>query len=75
MTSSSSCSRNTRSADGRAKPLAGMPRHAAQYAGDPNGDEKAQKTFNESRRNFIALIFWYAKKMGDIDRQFDVHEE
>ena len=24
---------------------------------------------------FIALIFWYAKKMGDIDRQFDVHVE
>ena len=24
---------------------------------------------------FIALVFWYAKKMGDIDRQFDVHEE
>ena len=24
---------------------------------------------------FIALIFWYAKKMGEIDRQFDVHEE
>ncbi|MBP8898153.1 MAG: DUF4212 domain-containing protein, partial [Sulfuritalea sp.] len=23
---------------------------------------------------FIALIFYYAKKMGDIDRQFDVHE-
>jgi putative solute:sodium symporter small subunit len=23
---------------------------------------------------FIVLIFWYAKKMGDIDRQFDVHE-
>ena len=44
-------------ADGSAKPLAGMPRHAAQYAGDPNGDEKAQKTFNESRRNFLALVF------------------
>ncbi|MDO9071943.1 MAG: sodium:solute symporter family protein [Rubrivivax sp.] len=44
-------------AEGRAKPLAGMPRHAAQYAGDPNGDEKAQKTFNESRRNFLALVF------------------
>jgi cation/acetate symporter len=44
-------------ADGRARPLAGMPRHAAQYAGDPNGDEKAQKTFNESRRNFLALVF------------------
>ena len=34
-----------------------MPRHAAQYAGDPNGDEKAQKTFNDSRRNFLALVF------------------
>ncbi len=44
-------------ADGRARPLAGMPRHAAQFAGDPNGDEKAQKTFNESRRNFLALVF------------------
>jgi cation/acetate symporter len=44
-------------AEGRAKPLAGMPAHAQQFAGDPNGDEKAQKTFNESRRNFLALIF------------------
>jgi cation/acetate symporter len=44
-------------ADGRARPLAGMPRHAQAYAGDPNGDEKAQKTFNESRRNFLALVF------------------
>ncbi len=44
-------------ADGAAKPLAGMPRHATQYAGDPNGDEKAQKTFNDSRRNFLALVF------------------
>jgi cation/acetate symporter len=41
----------------RTAPLAGMPRHAQQYAGDPNGDEKAQKTFNESRRNFLALVF------------------
>ncbi|MHB1358462.1 MAG: DUF4212 domain-containing protein [Rhodocyclaceae bacterium] len=24
---------------------------------------------------FIALIFIYAKKMGDIDREFDVHED
>ncbi len=24
---------------------------------------------------FIVLIFWYAKKMGDIDREFDVHED
>ncbi len=24
---------------------------------------------------FIVLIFYYAKKMGEIDRQFDVHED
>ena len=24
---------------------------------------------------FIALIFYYGKKMGEIDRQFDVHED
>ena len=44
-------------ADTRARPLGGMPRHATPYAGDPNGDEKAQKTFDESRRNFLALVF------------------
>ena len=43
--------------DARARPLAGMPPHGQAYAGDPNGDEKAQKTFNESRRNFMALVF------------------
>jgi cation/acetate symporter len=43
--------------EARAKPLAGMPVHAQQFAGDPNGDEKAQKTFDESRRNFLALVF------------------
>jgi len=43
--------------EARAKPLAGMPPHAQQYAGDPNGDEKAQKTFDDSRRNFLALVF------------------
>ncbi len=44
-------------ADAKTRPLNGMPRHAAQFAGDPNGDAAAQKTFNESRRNFLALIF------------------
>lgn len=24
---------------------------------------------------FVGLIFWYAKKMGEIDREFDVHED
>ncbi|MBX3633920.1 MAG: cation acetate symporter [Rubrivivax sp.] len=41
----------------RARPLAGMPRHAQQFAGNPDGDAAAQKTFNESRRNFLALVF------------------
>ncbi len=44
-------------AEGRAKPLAGMPSHAAQFAGDPNGDAKAKDAFDTSRRNFLALIF------------------
>jgi cation/acetate symporter len=41
----------------RAKPLGGMPNHAQVFAGDPNGDAAARKTFDESRRNFLALIF------------------
>jgi cation/acetate symporter len=41
----------------RAVPLAGMPNHAQVFAGDPNGDEKAQKAFDVSRRNFLALVF------------------
>jgi cation/acetate symporter len=44
-------------AEGRAKPLGGMPNHAQIYAGDPNGDAAAKKAFDESRRNFLALIF------------------
>lgn len=44
-------------AENRAKPLAGMPRHAQQFAGDPAGDEKARAAFDTSRRNFLALIF------------------
>ncbi|MBT9500139.1 MAG: cation acetate symporter [Burkholderiaceae bacterium] len=43
--------------EARAKPLAGMAPHAQQFAGDPNGDEKAKKTYDESRRNFLALVF------------------
>ncbi|NCV04291.1 MAG: cation acetate symporter, partial [Burkholderiaceae bacterium] len=45
------------SANNRANPLANMPRHAQQFAGDPNGDEKARTAFETSRRNFLALIF------------------
>ena len=41
----------------RAVPLAGMPRHAQQFAGDPNGTDAQKLTYDTSRRNFLALIF------------------
>ncbi len=44
-------------ADTKARPLNGMPPHAQQYAGDPNGDAAAQAAYDTSRRNFLALIF------------------
>ncbi|MFN9744692.1 MAG: sodium:solute symporter family protein [Betaproteobacteria bacterium] len=44
-------------ADGRTGPLAGMPRHGQQFAGDPNGDAKAQAAYDTSRRNFLGLVF------------------
>ena len=44
--------------DSRARPLAGMPPHAAQFAGDPNSsDPMAREAFDIDRRNFLALIF------------------
>lgn len=44
-------------AEARDKPLGGMPRHGAIFAGDPNGDAKAKEAYDTSRRNFLALIF------------------
>jgi cation/acetate symporter len=44
-------------ADTKSRPLNGMPPHAQQYSGDPNGDAAAQKAYDVSRRNFLALIF------------------
>ena len=41
----------------QAMPLAGMPRHGQQFAGDPDGTEAQRKAFAESRRNFVALVF------------------
>ncbi|WP_394787619.1 VC_2705 family sodium/solute symporter [Rhodoferax sp.] len=40
-----------------AQPLGGMPAHAQQFAGDPDGSDAQRKAFTESRRNFIALVF------------------
>ena len=34
-----------------------MPRHAQQYAGDPDGDAAPRNVFTASRRNFLALVF------------------
>jgi cation/acetate symporter len=50
-------SRGLAEAQTKSRPLNGMPPHAAQFAGDPDGDAAAQKTFNDSRRNFLALVF------------------
>ncbi len=44
-------------ADAKSRPLNNMPPHAAQFSGDPNGDAAAQKAYDVSRRNFLALIF------------------
>ena len=41
----------------RTAPLGGMPNHAQQFAGNPNGDEKAKAAYETSRRNFLALVF------------------
>ncbi|HSI47004.1 MAG TPA: VC_2705 family sodium/solute symporter [Ideonella sp.] len=43
--------------EARARPLAGMPDHAAQFAGDPDGTPGQQHAFEASRRNFLALVF------------------
>lgn len=41
----------------RAQPLAGMPLHAQAFAGDPDGTPAEVQQFDESRRNFLALVF------------------
>ncbi|HJV63568.1 MAG TPA: sodium:solute symporter family protein [Albitalea sp.] len=43
--------------EARAKPLAGMPPHGQQFAGDPDGDAAERRAYDESRRNFLALVF------------------
>ncbi|HRI18214.1 MAG TPA: cation acetate symporter [Burkholderiaceae bacterium] len=42
--------------EARARPLAGMPRHGQAFVGDPDGDAGARRLFDESRRNFLALV-------------------
>jgi len=45
------------SANVKSRPLNGMPPHAQQFAGNPDGDAAAQAAYDTSRRNFLALIF------------------
>ncbi|HEX4509479.1 MAG TPA: VC_2705 family sodium/solute symporter, partial [Burkholderiaceae bacterium] len=42
---------------GHARPLAGMPPHVQQFEGNPAGDATQVQAFDESRRNFLALVF------------------
>jgi len=44
-------------AETKSRPLNGMPHHAAQFAGDPEGDAVERTTFEQSRLNFLALVF------------------
>ena len=44
-------------ADIKSQPLAGMPPHAQQFAGNPDGTLKEQAHYDNSRRNFLALVF------------------
>ena len=41
----------------RAKPLGGMPLHSQPFQGDPDGSVQEKDIFNQSRINFVALIF------------------
>ena len=44
-------------ADIKSMPLNGMPLHAAQFSGDPEGTPAEQALYDHSRRNFLALVF------------------
>ncbi|MEO7953824.1 MAG: sodium:solute symporter family protein [Polaromonas sp.] len=41
----------------KSQPLNGMPAHAAQFSGDPDGTPQEKEAYDVSRRNFLALIF------------------
>jgi cation/acetate symporter len=44
-------------AEAKLQPLSGMTPHAQPYAGDPDGDAQQRQQFEDSRRNFLALVF------------------
>lgn len=49
--------RELRETHERAKPLGGIPLHSQPFAGDPHGTPEERETYEDSRRNFLALMF------------------
>jgi cation/acetate symporter len=43
--------------EARAQPLGGMPPHALPFAGDPHGSAAEKREHQDSRLNFLALVF------------------
>lgn len=41
----------------RAQPLGGLPRHSEPFVGDPDGSPQQQADYQDTRRNFLALMF------------------
>src|SRR5256885_1865914 len=41
----------------REKPLGGIPLHSLPFAGNPDGSAQEQQIYEDSRRNFLALMF------------------
>ena len=41
----------------RTQALGGIPLHSQAFVGDPEGDEQQQAVYEDSRRNFLALMF------------------
>jgi cation/acetate symporter len=50
-------SRQRAEAETKSRPLNGMPAHATPFTGDPQGSAAERREFEESRRNFLALVF------------------
>ncbi|HEX5804997.1 MAG TPA: VC_2705 family sodium/solute symporter, partial [Macromonas sp.] len=44
-------------AEAKTRPLNGMLPHGQQYAGNPNGSMQERQEFEDSRHNFLALVF------------------
>ena len=44
-------------AEVKSQPLNGMPAHASQFSGDPDGTPQEKEQYDTSRRNFLTLIF------------------